>query len=56
MSTKAYARLVNIDPSPALAMDGVLDFVSRVDVPGNNKWGTMDLDEVFADEKVPVPK
>nr|KAG5686895.1 hypothetical protein BaRGS_012443 [Batillaria attramentaria] len=49
-STEAHARLVKVDPSPALAMPGVVDFVSHLDVPGKNIWsGDM---EAFASKEV----
>ncbi|XP_076463872.1 xanthine dehydrogenase/oxidase-like isoform X2 [Babylonia areolata] len=50
LSTQAHARLLAVDPAPALAMDGVVDFVSCKDVPGKNTWGNGD--EIFASDKV----
>ena len=38
VSTKAHARLVSVDPSEALAMKGVVDFVSYRDVPADNNY------------------
>ena len=52
LSTQAHARLMKVDPAPALAMAGVVDFVSHLDVPGSNVWGTDD--EVFASTEVSV--
>nr|KAG5686897.1 hypothetical protein BaRGS_012445 [Batillaria attramentaria] len=51
MSTEAHARLVKVDPSPALAMPGVVDFVSHLDLPGINSWGHHE-DKVFATDEV----
>jgi len=39
LSTKAHARLLNVDPTDALSMPGVVDFVSHKDVPGSNSYG-----------------
>ena len=50
LSTQAHARLVKVDPAPALAMAGVVDFVSHLDVPGSNVWGAGE--EVFASTEV----
>ncbi|KAL5010812.1 hypothetical protein ScPMuIL_013117 [Solemya velum] len=53
MSTKSHARLVSIDASAALALPGVVDFVSHEDIPGNKKWGIIiQDDDVFAEGKV----
>lgn len=50
LSTEAHARLVEVDPSPALAIPGVVDFVSHLDIPGKNAWaGNM---EAFASKEV----
>lgn len=35
-STAAAARLLALDPSPALALPGVLEFVGPADIPGVN--------------------
>ncbi|KAK7104188.1 xanthine dehydrogenase/oxidase-like isoform X2 [Littorina saxatilis] len=50
LSIKAHARLVRVDPSQALAMEGVLDYISHLDVPGSNIWGSGE--EVFASKEV----
>ncbi|KAK7505492.1 hypothetical protein BaRGS_00003237 [Batillaria attramentaria] len=46
LSTKARARLVKVDPSAALAMPGVVDFVTHTDIPGSNSWGLHVKDDV----------
>ncbi|KAL8590330.1 hypothetical protein ACOMHN_006446 [Nucella lapillus] len=51
LSTQAHARLVEVDPGPALAMEGVVDFVSQEDVPGKKTWGSGG-DHIFAVDKV----
>ena len=51
-STKARAKLVRVDPSPALSMPGVVDFISHVDVPGSNTWGVFKDEAIFATEEV----
>jgi len=54
LSSKAHAKLVNIDISEAKKVDGFVDFVSAKDVPDENRWvGEIIHDEeVFASEKV----
>jgi len=56
VSTKAHARLLNVDPSEALAMSGVVDFVSYKDVPVNNSYSPLylpnDEETVFAVDTV----
>ena len=51
LSGKARARLVSVDPSAALAMPGVVDYVCHTDVPGAKHWGC-GQEEVFASEEV----
>lgn len=51
LSGKARARLVSVDPAAALAMPGVVDFLSHTDVPASKRWG-MGQEEVFASEEV----
>jgi len=48
MSTKANARLVNVDASAALAMPGVVGFLDHTSVPGSNLTGHADVEEIFA--------
>lgn len=53
MSTRPYARLLKVDPAPALALPGVVRFVGHKDVPGGNKIGAVVKDEeCFATEEV----
>jgi len=56
-SSRPHARLIDVDPSEALAMKGVVDFVSYKDVPAKNNYALMsslkDEDEtVFAKDTV----
>jgi len=56
LSTHAYAKIISVDASKAVAMPGVYTFVSHKDLPSPkaNFWGSAALDEVFfaADEVV----
>ncbi|OMP85421.1 Xanthine dehydrogenase [Diplodia seriata] len=49
LSTKARAKLLNVDPSPALDLPGVIDWVDHTDLPNAkaNWWGAPVCDEVF---------
>jgi xanthine dehydrogenase/oxidase len=49
LSTKAHARLLSVDPSPALDLPGVVDWVDHRDLasPEANWWGAPSCDEVF---------
>ncbi|GME41738.1 Xanthine dehydrogenase [Neofusicoccum parvum] len=49
LSTKAHAKLVSVDPSPALDLPGVIDWVDHTDLPNAkaNWWGAPVCDEVF---------
>jgi len=54
-SSKAHAKLLDIDPSGALDMPGVVQFLSVKDVPaGRNKYKTLGMEEelIFADGEV----
>lgn len=53
-STRAHARLKNVDASAALALPGVVAFFSARDIPPNkNKWGVIVQDtEVFVSDTV----
>ncbi|XP_073682885.1 xanthine dehydrogenase/oxidase isoform X1 [Garra rufa] len=52
-STKAHALIKSIDTSDAMAVPGVVAFVSARDIPGSNMTGPVVYDEtVFADDKV----
>ncbi|CAG5134308.1 unnamed protein product, partial [Candidula unifasciata] len=50
MSTQSHANILQVDPSLALAMPGVEDFVTAKDVPGCNNWNDFQ-DLVFACDK-----
>ncbi|ROL53594.1 Xanthine dehydrogenase/oxidase [Anabarilius grahami] len=52
-STKAHALIKFIDTSDAIAVSGVVAFISAKDIPGSNMTGPVVYDEtVFADDKV----
>ena len=51
-SHETYAKIVSIDQSEALAMEGVEAFISHKDVPGNNVMGVCRDEEVFASDTV----
>lgn len=50
-STQAHAKLLKVDPTKALSMTGVVDFISHKDVPGHNTWGVIP-EESFASTEV----
>uniref|UniRef100_A0A9J7XUY5 FAD-binding PCMH-type domain-containing protein n=1 Tax=Cyprinus carpio carpio TaxID=630221 RepID=A0A9J7XUY5_CYPCA len=52
-STRAHAKIISIDASMALAMSGVVTFISAKDVPGQNRrlWFN-NPEELFAEEEV----
>ena len=54
LSNQAHADIIDIDPSAALAMEGVRGFFSAKDILiGRNKFGAIIHDEeVFASKKV----
>ncbi|KAA8901382.1 Molybdopterin-binding domain of aldehyde dehydrogenase-domain-containing protein [Sphaerosporella brunnea] len=49
LSTKAHAKLLSVDPSPALGLPGVVAYVDHKDLPSaeSNWWGAPMCDEVF---------
>jgi xanthine dehydrogenase/oxidase len=49
LSTKAHARLLSVDPSAALDLPGVVDYVDHKDLPNPeaNWWGAPNCDETF---------
>lgn len=49
LSTKAHAKIVNVDASKALEIPGVVDYVDHKDLPnpGANWWGAPKSDELF---------
>uniref|UniRef100_A0A8C7RBE5 Aldehyde oxidase 5 n=1 Tax=Oncorhynchus mykiss TaxID=8022 RepID=A0A8C7RBE5_ONCMY len=52
-STRAHAKIINIDPSEALGMTGVVTFLSAGDVPGQNRRMLFNNpEELFAEEEV----
>ncbi|PWN47782.1 putative xanthine dehydrogenase [Violaceomyces palustris] len=48
-STRAHAKLIKVDPSEALKMEGVVDYISAKDIPegGSNIWCPPAMDDVF---------
>ena len=50
LSSQAHAKLLKVDASAALAMEGVVDFLTYTDVPGPNVWGNGNL--IFAEDEV----
>lgn len=49
LSTKAHAKILNVDPSPAMELPGVAGWVDRHDLPNPeaNWWGAPSCDETF---------
>ncbi|KAL2263860.1 hypothetical protein VTK26DRAFT_4656 [Humicola hyalothermophila] len=49
LSTRAHARLKLVDPSPALDIPGVVDYVDKSDMPSPraNRWGAPHFEETF---------
>ncbi|KAL8858068.1 MAG: hypothetical protein Q9178_005393 [Gyalolechia marmorata] len=49
LSTKAHAKILNVDASPALKLPGVVNYVDHRDLPNPaaNWWGAPNCDEVF---------
>jgi xanthine dehydrogenase/oxidase len=49
LSTKARAKIISVDYSPAMQLPGVYAFVDHTDMPSPeaNKWGAPVCDEVF---------
>ena len=45
LSSKAHARIISVDPSPALRLPGVRAFYGAGDVPGHNITGPIAKDE-----------
>ncbi|KAH9502657.1 hypothetical protein Btru_074041 [Bulinus truncatus] len=50
-STKAHAKILKVDPSKALCVPGVVDFVTYKDVPADNLWDPPN-EHVFAENEV----
>lgn len=49
LSTRAHAKLLKVDPSPAFDVPGVVEFVGHTDLPNPdvNWWGAPNCDEIF---------
>lgn len=49
LSTRAHAKILSVDPSAALELDGVFSYVDHRDLPNEraNYWGSAAIDEVF---------
>ncbi|KAI4163081.1 MAG: hypothetical protein LQ342_003208 [Letrouitia transgressa] len=49
LSTKAHAKILEIDPSPAMTLPGVMLWVDHTDLPNPeaNWWGAPNCDETF---------
>jgi xanthine dehydrogenase/oxidase len=49
LSKVAHAKLVSVDPSPALDIPGVVDYVDKNDMPNPkaNRWGAPHFEELF---------
>ncbi|KAJ6570341.1 molybdopterin binding aldehyde oxidase/xanthine dehydrogenase [Mycena sp. CBHHK59/15] len=49
LSSRAHAKILSVDAAAALEMEGVVSWVSHVDLPSEraNWWGVTTLDEVF---------
>lgn len=49
LSTKAHAKILSVDPSAALEIPGVVDYVDHTDLPNPqaNWWGAPVSDELF---------
>lgn len=52
LSTRAHAKILRINPSKALSMEGVVSFFSSKDIAGDRKW----IGPVIHDEEVFVSK
>lgn len=54
VSTRAHAKILKIDPSKALDMEGVEAFFSAKDIPDDRRWVGPIIydDEVFKSDKV----
>lgn len=54
LSTRAHAKILKIDPSKALSMEGVVSFFSSKDITEDRRWigPVIHDEEVFISEKV----
>ena len=52
-SKYGHARILKVDPSEALRVNGVVDVITHKNIPGKNQYGQIKPDEVvFAVEEV----
>ena len=52
-STQGHARILALDSSEALMVEGVVDILTHKDVPGTNSYGVIIKDElIFAVDEV----
>lgn len=47
VSTKAHAKILKVDTSKALEMEGVVGCIDSKDVPGANNYGQMAQDDTL---------
>lgn len=54
LSTRAHAKILKIDPTKALSMEGVVSFFSSKDITEDRRWvgPVLHDEEVFVSEKV----
>ncbi|XP_060598947.1 xanthine dehydrogenase/oxidase-like [Ruditapes philippinarum] len=53
LSRRAHAKILSVDPSAALKMEGVHSYIDHRDVPGSNLWGPIKkTEEIFASKEV----
>ncbi|XP_060065945.1 xanthine dehydrogenase/oxidase-like [Ylistrum balloti] len=52
-SKHAHARIISVDPTHALELPGVVDYINSSDVPGSNRFGEIVPDgTLFAEDEV----
>ena len=58
ISQKVHAKIVDVDVKETLALEGVIDYISYLDVPyaegGSNKTGVRNEEEIFAESEVSI--
>lgn len=53
LSRRAHARILSVDPSKALSLEGVHHYIDHRDIPGKNVLKLLTLDEeIFASKEV----
>lgn len=54
LSTRAHAKILKIDPTKALSMEGVVSFFSSKDIEDERRWvgPVVQDEEIFITEKV----